>query len=68
MVTFNRVLLIDEDTTNNLIFKKLTATVKFSKEIITCISGLDGLEFLENCIKTNDTLPDLIFWISGCRL
>jgi len=61
MTVFKKVLLIDEDATNNLIFKKLANSTKLSDDLITCISALDGLEYLSDCLKSGNALPEIIF-------
>ncbi len=61
MATFKKVLLIDEDATNNLIFRKLATSTKLTDDLVTCISALDGLDYLNDCIKSGDSLPEVIF-------
>lgn len=61
MPVFKKVLLIDEDATNNLIFRKLAASTKLAEDLEIYISALDALEYLNNCVKTSDTLPEIIF-------
>ncbi len=61
MATFSKVLLIDEDATNNLIFKKLATSTKLTDNLVTCISAMDALNYLNDCVKTNDMLPEVVF-------
>ncbi len=57
----NKILVIDEDVTSNLIFSKLANSVKFAKEITTYISALDALEYFKDAVKTQEDLPAAIF-------
>lgn len=61
MPTFNTVLLIDEDVTNNLIFKKLASSVKLSESLIICSNAMDGLAYLRESISELNPPPDAIF-------
>ena len=61
MHPFNKILLIDEDRTNNLIIQKLTNNLDFTKELSVCSSGQDALNLLSDLVVTNEALPDLIF-------
>jgi CheY-like chemotaxis protein len=55
------VLIIDDDEINNFITAKLISKIPHTPKVTTCLNGEIGLNFLSNCIKTNATLPDIIF-------
>ncbi len=61
MRNFRSVLLIDEDTTNNLIVQKLASNTDFSDDLTICTSAKDALEFLSETAVSKGKMPDLIF-------
>ncbi len=61
MEKIKQVLVIDDDPINNIIFQKLSEFTDFAEEIITFISAVDSLDFLQNIQENQQTLPDVIF-------
>jgi len=61
IIMFKRVMLIDEDVTSNLIFTKLSKSIKLSGEIQTFISAIDALEHFKEYRQSPDKLPTCIF-------
>lgn len=61
MKKIKKVLVIDDDQINNIIFEKLSMITDFAEEVITCISAVDGLDYLQNIQKNNEEPPKLIF-------
>lgn len=61
MKKIKKVLVIDDDQINNIIFEKLSAIVDFADEIATCTSAVDGLDYLQNIQKNNEAPPNLLF-------
>ncbi|MCS6824561.1 MAG: response regulator [Cytophagaceae bacterium] len=58
---FQKVLLVDDNDTDNFIHKRIIELSNFSDEIIVKNSGKSALEHLES-IKTDiNQIPDLIF-------
>lgn len=61
MKKIKKVLVIDDDQINNIIFEKLSAIADFADEVVTCISAVDGLDYLQNIQKNNEEPPGFIF-------
>lgn len=61
MKRIKKVLVIDDDQINNIIFDKLSGIVDFADEVVTCTSAVDGLDYLQNIQKNNEYPPNLIF-------
>lgn len=56
-----KVLLVDDNDTDNFINKRIIELSKFSKDIIVQNSGKSALEYLEKHKDQADELPNLIF-------
>lgn len=61
MKRIKKVLVIDDDQINNIIFKKLSVITDFADEVVTYISAVDGLDYLQTLQKNNEEPPSLIF-------
>lgn len=61
MKKIKKVLVIDDDQINNIIFEKLSVIADFADEVVTCISAVDGLDYLQNIQKNNEEPPGFIF-------
>lgn len=55
---YSTVMLVDDNSMDNFINKRLMESCGFSQNIITCQSGKEALGYLE---KNSTALPDLIF-------
>lgn len=61
MKKFKKILVIDDDHINNIIFEKLSGIVGFAEEIVSFISAVDGLDYLQNIQKNEEEPPNIIF-------
>lgn len=57
--SFRKIVLIDDDVANNMVFKKLANATNLAQELITIISPIDALSYFEN-LPISD-MPDAIF-------
>jgi CheY-like chemotaxis protein len=55
--TYERVMLVDDNSMDNFINKRLIESCGFATEVISCQSGQEALDYL----KKNQMLPSLIF-------
>lgn len=60
MRKLNQVVIIDDDEVNNLFCSIVIEHAGITGEVHCCTDGLEGLEYLANCIQSGATLPDLI--------
>jgi len=58
---YNQVLLIDEDQIDNLINERIITSGFFSKEVIVKTSAQSALDYLNDILKNNISLPQIIF-------
>ena len=56
-----RVLLVDDNDTDNLISRRVIELSGFTDSIHICNSGKNALEYIESNIDTPHQLPDVIF-------
>ena len=61
MAPFQTVVLIDDDSISNFITEKLILREAFAQEVQCFTSGENALVHLENQIRENNTLPEIIF-------
>ncbi len=61
MKKIKKVLVIDDDQINNIIFEKLASISDFAEEVVTCLSAVDGLDYLQKIQKDQEEPPNLIF-------
>ncbi len=59
--SFNTVMLVDDNDTDNFISQKIIELTGFSKKIIVKNSGKSALEYLQTNENDADNLPELIF-------
>lgn len=59
--SFNTVMLVDDNDTDNFISQKIIELTGFSKKIIVKNSGKSALEYLQTNEAQPDNLPELIF-------
>jgi len=59
--SYERVMLVDDNETDNFISKRIIEITGFSDSIIVKSSGKEALDFLEENKINPDQLPDLIF-------
>ena len=57
----NRVLLVDDDDDANHIQERLIRKHGFAENIDKVWNGVEALEYLNNCIKGKQPLPEIIF-------
>lgn len=57
--SFRKIVLIDDDVANNMVFKKLANATNLTQELITIISPIDALNYFENLAISD--MPDAIF-------
>ncbi len=57
----NRVLLVDDDDDANHIQERLIRKHGFAENIDKVWNGIEALEYLNNCIKCKQPLPEIIF-------
>ena len=58
---YNQVLLIDEDQIDNLINERIITSGFFAKEVIVKTSAQSALDYLNNVLDNNISLPQIIF-------
>ena len=56
-----RVLLVDDNDTDNLISRRVLEINGFASHIDVCNSGKGALTYIEEKLQTPDELPDVIF-------
>ncbi len=61
MKKIRKLLLIDDDHINNIIFEKLSGFAGFAEEIVSFISAVDGLDYLKELQKNEEEPPNIIF-------
>ncbi len=61
MTKIKKVLVIDDDPINNIIFEKLSDITGFAEQITACLSAVDGLDHLQNLQKNGEEAPAMIF-------
>lgn len=61
MKRIKKVLVIDDDQINNIIFEKLSGITDFADEVVTYMSAVDGLDHLQNIQKNREEPPEIIF-------
>lgn len=61
MDKIKQVMVIDDDSINNIIFKKIADLCEFAEEVITFISAVDALDYLKNVSEKGLTPPNIIF-------
>jgi CheY-like chemotaxis protein len=59
--SFNTVMLVDDNDTDNFISQKIIELTGFSKKIIVKNSGKSALEYLQTNESIAENLPELIF-------
>ncbi len=57
----NRVLLVDDDDDANHIQERLIRKHGFAENIDKVWNGIEALEYLNNCIRGKQPLPEIIF-------
>lgn len=61
MEKIKQVMVIDDDPINNIIFQKLSEFVDFAEEIITFLSAVDSLDYLQKLEEEQTPPPNIIF-------
>jgi CheY-like chemotaxis protein len=61
MEKIRQVIVIDDDPINNIIFQKLSEISDFASDILTFISAVDGLDYLQKLEGEQQSPPDIIF-------
>lgn len=61
MSVFRTILLIDEDSTSNMIFQKMASVAQISERLLVYPSVIDAIEFLKDNVYKPEELPDVIF-------
>jgi CheY-like chemotaxis protein len=61
MEKIKQVMVIDDDPINNIIFQKLSEFVDFAEEIITFLSAVDSLDYLQKLEEEQTPPPNVIF-------
>ncbi|MEK6476735.1 response regulator [Catalinimonas sp. 4WD22] len=61
MEKIKQVMVIDDDPINNIIFQKLSEFVDFAEEIITFLSAVDSLDYLQKLEEEQTSPPNIIF-------
>ena len=56
-----QVLVIDDDPVNNTIVQKLAEFSSLAEEVLTFVSAVDGLDFIQQAIDQKRTPPEAIF-------
>lgn len=56
-----KVMLVDDNDTDNFISRRIIEITKFSEEVIVKNSGKGALDYLEENKDNPDALPDIIF-------
>ncbi len=59
--TFDLVLLVDDNDTDNFISKRIIEITKFAKRVEVKNSGKSALEYLEREQNNPENLPEIIF-------
>jgi CheY-like chemotaxis protein len=57
----NKVLLVDDNDTDNFINRRIIELTKFAKEIEVRNSGKSALEYFEKMLNDMENLPNLVF-------
>lgn len=57
----SRVMLVDDNDTDNFISKRIIELTNFSSEVIVKSSGKSALDYLEDNADDADKLPEIIF-------
>jgi CheY-like chemotaxis protein len=55
------VLLIDDSYIDNLINRKILDNNNYAENVIVIDSPQEAFEFLSNCLKTGNNIPEVIF-------
>jgi CheY-like chemotaxis protein len=53
--------IIDDDTINQFVFKRIIENKKFTKKIIPFLNGQLAIDFIKTHLKDHENLPDVIF-------
>lgn len=61
MKKIKKILVIDDDHINNIIFEKLSTFAGFAEEIVSFNSAVDGLDYLQNIQENGEEPPNIIF-------
>lgn len=61
MEKIKQVMVIDDDPINNIIFQKLSEFTDFAEEIITFLSAVDSLDYLQKLEEEQTPPPNIIF-------
>ncbi|MGD1844505.1 MAG: response regulator [Salibacteraceae bacterium] len=61
MPKVEKVLIVDDDPTNNFICTKIISIANFAKDVHGCLSAAEALEYLKERMQDANLLPDLIF-------
>ena len=59
--SFERVLLVDDNTINNFLNRQVLELTLFSRYIVETINGIDALKYLKSAASDPDQIPELIF-------
>ena len=58
---YQKVLIIDDDPLTITLFQKVSAAARFAQEVVTCLSAVDGLDYLSGLEEKNEAAPEIIF-------
>lgn len=61
MPKVEKVLIVDDDPTNNFICTKIISIANFARDVHGCLSAAEALEYLQERKSSPESLPDLIF-------
>lgn len=61
MSEIGKVMLVDDNDTDNFISRRIIEITKFSEEVIVKNSGKGALDYLDENKEKPDALPDIIF-------
>ena len=61
MEKFKRIMVVDDDPVNNTIVRKLAEFTGFAEEVISFVSAVDGLDYLQQTLDKKEDLPSIIF-------
>lgn len=61
MGQLNNILLIEDDQITNFINQRLLKKVDASYKVTIAQNGLEGIQYIKNCLANNISLPQLIF-------
>ena len=59
--TIERVMLVDDNDTDNFISRRIIEITKFAKDVIVKNSGKGALDYLREFKDSESDLPDIIF-------